>query len=57
MCDPCLFPTMPPYKALQMDPYASRLVTFIQCTSYLFLDGKGIDGGFSKTAQHGIWHH
>ncbi len=27
MCDPCLFPTMPPNKALQMDPHASRLVT------------------------------
>ncbi len=26
MCDPCLFPTMPPNKALQMDPDASRLV-------------------------------
>ncbi len=23
MCDPCLFPTMPPNKALQMDPHAS----------------------------------
>ncbi len=27
MCVPCLFPTMPPNKALQMDPHASRLVT------------------------------
>ncbi len=26
MCDPCLFPTMPPNKALQMDPHVSRLV-------------------------------
>ncbi len=27
MCDPWLFPTMPPNKALQMDPHASCLVT------------------------------
>ncbi len=26
MCDPCLFLNMPPNKALQMDPHASRFV-------------------------------
>ncbi len=43
MCDPCLFPTMPPNKALQIDPHASRLV--IPVTEYSASQGSS---GFSN---------
>ncbi len=39
MCDPCLFPTMPPNKALQMDPHASRLVTAANTMLYHWATG------------------
>ncbi len=50
MCDPCLFPTMPPNKALQMDPHASRLV--VPVTEYSAPQGSS---GFSNEHLPGMY--